>query len=515
MRRGLSRDATVAALLQEFIDFQSSRVEDRRTTHISTVLAYPRCLWPNEPRKSTKLTLRAAPRSVALASDLAYRIPGRARGPAHVDYTSRPLADALVTALAKHQHFVDEGLEGLPSTLTWAQANGLWRLVVGATLTETERRVYAQEDTTLVELLRDGEVVWHSLHRTRFALHLARVLFTGEEAQKNLRWVGEQRAEFEDWLVNVSDVHLRFGDHEFTEGAEPIGGSREGRAATMLWRARRVLALEDLARWLSEGGTGEITVTPPGWRLCLPSGWVIAALDPHKALLPATQKAVGAGAVLHIQHGSKQVLWPLTPARQPVPGVVEVVTGARQLPVTDLEIVEALLVTHGDAADVAADPFEENTFEGLEEPTHEPWYRPYVNADVAFAAGLIDEAERDRVREQARQLNAHRMRSVLDSLDRSSHDPADLATLEAAQHDPAAFARVARGMGERFRPIIATWLWDVSSITEVLSAPATPAQRSLRGREWVRHIRRDLDRDMHQAWMSAMWHLMPSHQDDF
>lgn len=317
----LSQDATVRRLLAEFVERQGSAGVDSRLTHTSTVLNHPLCLPPSlEKVPRRHLTFRVDPEVAREAAALAYQVPGRARRQSHRDYASRPLTDAVLTALAAVRSFVEVGLDGLPDLLEWREADGLWRLTVAATLTQMERSARRDGPPDLAAMLEDVEVVWHSRWRAQMALHLARHLFTGPAAAENRRWVGEQRDRFRIEFANVSDDRVVFGGHEFTEGALPERSSSEGRAATAIWRGKRRMALEALAKWfVSEPVSGATTtVEPAGWALQQPSGWRALQLPTAAEARPAAEcsSRLESTAAAH----SRQYLGALAADRRHSPG---------------------------------------------------------------------------------------------------------------------------------------------------------------------------------------------------
>jgi hypothetical protein len=58
---------------------------------------------------------------------------------------------------------------------------------------------------------------------------------------------------------------------------------------------------------------------------------------------------------------------------------------------------------------------------------------------------------------------------------------------------------------------------DVGSAVglELLTQGATPEQVELRGREWCRHVRLALERDMQRAWREAMWDVIAARDEDY
>lgn len=500
----LPRDAAVRRLLTGFVQRQSAIVEDRRLTHISTVLNHPLCLelsLEKPPRR--RLKFRILPAAGEEAVSLTYRIPGRARRQAHRDYASRPLTDALLTALALEQPFIDVGLEGLPDLLEWREADGLWRLTVAATLTASERTARSEGHPDLRAMLEDLEVVWHSQWRAQVARHLAQHLFTGPDAEENRRWVGEQRNEFVTEVTNLSDPRVVFGGHEYTDGAPEGPSSAEGRAATAIWRCKRLIAQEAFARWLTrEPPAGaEETITPPNWTLRQPTGWFSRRL-PTQELIPQAQHLVDGGALLRITSGSTSTLWPLTKDRRAVPGFERVVAGARQLHFTPIEIAEAVLVSRSER-----DPDED-------EVDHLGVY-PVLPIETAFEAGLVDVNERDRLVREAQDRTSLRIANVLRTAEREKYPEDELKRLREAKDDPQAFGRVAADLDPRFQITVAVWTWEVRSVLEFLAQEATPEQVELRGREWCRHVRLALERDMQRAWHEAMWDVITARADDY
>lgn len=517
----ISRDGTVRTLLRAFVADQKTLDEDHRRTHISTAVSWPLCLRGLEPPPTTRLTFRAGGALTAAAVDLAYRLPGRAPRQSHRDYSSRPLTDALLTALAGEEDFVDEGLEGLPAAVTWSQADGLWRLVVGATLTETERRIYARDDPLLAKMLQEGAAVWHSPWRSQVALHMARNLFTGTNAAANLAWVGAQQDEFNEWLENVSHSSLRVGDHDFTEGAAPEHTNSEGRAATTVWRVKRQIALDGLARWLTEGAPGDSPVDPPGWVVRQPAGWTLIQLPARQPLPPHVEAAIARGAVLRINQGRNSALWPLNATKTPVKGVEELIAGARQLGLSDLQIVECLSLTRPadkdgpPAAVVFTLDMEDSPDDDDDDDTHELGPGPYLLAAAALEGGLISLLEHDDLVARCEEHAAQQIHDTVKRAElRRGLTDSDLARLIATTHDPKAFAGVAHDLGYRFRLYLPTWLWEVTGPIEILESGATSEQLVIRGREWCRHVHLELEENMQTAWTKAMWDVMPSHRDE-
>ncbi len=134
------------------------------------------------------------------------------------DYGARPLTDAVVTAIARVEPFVDDGLDGLPPLLTQRAAHGLWQLTVAATLRRAEQRVLHDPRDETASVLREGDAAWHAPWRFAVALHLARELLTGPHAEANLAMVTEQTAA--EFGLLRSDLELTTDfDHPLLQGA--------------------------------------------------------------------------------------------------------------------------------------------------------------------------------------------------------------------------------------------------------------------------------------------------------
>jgi hypothetical protein len=92
--------------------------------------------------------------------------------------------------------------------------------------------------------------------------------------------------------------------------------------------------------------------------------------------------------------------------------------------------------------------------------------------------------------------------------ERKKYPKDELKRLREAKDDPESFRRVAADLDLRFRITMALWTWEVRSVLELLAQEATPEQVELRGREWCRHVRLALERDMQLAWHEAMWDVI-------
>lgn len=188
---GTSREVAARLVLAEHLAAQRDRSIDDRLVHISTVLRFPPAPLPEKPDPRVRLPLRLDPGVDEEFVELAFRLPGQPRRQGHRDYGARPLADALVTAVALREPFEVEGLEGLPSVLRWCEAIGLWRLVVAATRTAPELQILKEESALSARLREQGGTVWHAPWRFEVALAMARrLLRPGVDVEKNLSLLG-------------------------------------------------------------------------------------------------------------------------------------------------------------------------------------------------------------------------------------------------------------------------------------------------------------------------------------
>lgn len=343
----VSRDATVRRLLTEFVDEQRAREEDERLTHLTTVVGYPRCLLDPGASPSLRLTFRAERDLLDEVRALAHRLPGKAGGRAHPDYASRPVADALATALTAHEEFVDDGMEDLPPVVTVKVADDLWRLVVAGTLTQAEREGREESNPDLRWLLRVAGVAWHSPIRSALALHMARLYFTGAVDEGDNPFLpGASQSVFNatrDWIEASGPG---WGLHEHTDGANLHGSTAEGRGATLVWRARRSLAQERLLDAVVAGDSFPFTMDPMQWVLDPPKMWQRRPVPLEPAPLPATLEAlVASGAVLRMESRGRGALWPWLPDRGPVPGFSALNAGAHDVEAEPLDLIEAILLT--------------------------------------------------------------------------------------------------------------------------------------------------------------------------
>jgi len=475
--RRVSRDQAVRELLQAHVAVQAAGSHEHRLTHISTVLRFPPPPPGRHPDGRVRLAVRLDDGIAARAAAMSLRLPGQAASRGFKDYGARPLTDALVTAIARVLPFVDDGLEGLPPLLTQREALGLWRLTVAATITKAEQRALLgpQSDET-ADVLRDEDVAWHAPWRFQVARHLAEKLLMGSQTAASRRLLWDQTVKF---ATLRSDLELTEDfDHPLLTGLCAPDHDLQGRGGAAVWRAKRQLAVESVAQWLTRSGDTETSADPPGWRLAPPKGWRGYQFVRTEQLPPKQQSDLAAGRVLRIDALSRSVLWPYEETGLPIDGFDAVLRGAGDL--TPVELVELVLVTAED----------------LE--TH-----PLVPAQTACELGFISPADRDELVAGAAD---HNQREIADALLRAKRlSEAEREALRAASRDPERFARLARRSHLQCRLTHPTWTWQMESVAEVLASGANPAQlRWLAGavREIHRHV---LERSMERAWHQAFW----------
>lgn len=191
-----------------------------------------------------------------------------------------------------------------------------------------------------------------------------------------------------------------------------------------------------------------------------------------------------------------------------MPAFDRVVAAARQLHLEPIEIAEAVLVTHLDEEDEAGED------EGDQTPFHLSAY-PVMPVQTAYEAGLIDGGELGEAARQAAAATSARIQAILTRAKWDRLPTDEFRRLHEARLDPPAFARVAHDLYLRFWITKPMWRWEVRSLPAILTLPGSPKQLELRAREWFRHVRLALERDMHQAWKQAMWHVIKARDEDY
>lgn len=312
-------------LLDDYLRAQEPLPAEQRSCHVATLLRHP--LPRRHPlggAQGIRLRLATTPETAAKCIALGLVLPGQHRR-AHEDFVARPLADAVMVALATRQSFTDDLLQGLPPLITQGAAVALWRLAAAATTTGAERVVYdaaahaetelaissgadvesLQEVIAVAAELRSGVVAWHDPWRLLVVRHLTRRLLTGSSAGHNLSLLDMQAPAWGRLRDNLQDQGL---DHPLLRGVQAPLTEVEGRGGTAVWRAQRVVAGTKLLGKLADRAA-EHVVRPPGWRLQVPSDWIPHQLPPEAYGSPRTgvdlREAIARGDVLLLKgaHG--------------------------------------------------------------------------------------------------------------------------------------------------------------------------------------------------------------------
>ncbi|MEU6562637.1 hypothetical protein [Nocardia nova] len=536
IRRGYrSRDKTVVALLESYVQDQQRRAVDERLTHISTVIRYPpaprdTALRGVEP--GVRLRLRLDRALWASACALAFTLPGQSlRGPS--DYQARRGADAVLTALACAEPLEDP-VVGEHQLLTHRQALRLWQLVVEATRTRAERditeaadavveareiaamrgRPWPESDTEVELIARclEQDVSWHGRMRYRVAAALVADRLHGPGASAFLTLLSHEDIEEDVWLDEIDWCRKVFVNND--PSVRSYMGV-QGRGAVTVWRAARAVRLDAMLAWIAASGSvwrpRTLTLDPPGWRLQLPKAWV-------PAVLPAAPDTgewgnhIAAGRVLLIEHNGARVVWPtrvlVDGTAEPVPGF-DAVTG--EIGAADIRrVAEVVLIS----------TIVDDTYPG-------PRLRVPVPAHVACDLGLISTDSRDRKVAAARR-NISDSTCYRDIRDRSGsswrvmdHDLL-FADLEQRYRDPddreQARMAYARGVGPFVRylrsighPAVSAasfawdsgtqFVWPVHSLATLLESGR--AEEPLL--KWLAAWRRDQHRRVLYADTSERW----------
>ncbi|MFI7643354.1 hypothetical protein [Nonomuraea sp. NPDC049400] len=490
-RRGLSRDETVRRLLSEYVERQEHLDPEERLTHVSTVLRYPLpAFWPKAPRPDRPLRLRLpsdlGPRARAVSLRLAGQSPR-----AHRDYQSRSLTDAVMTAIAVEEPFVDEVLDGLLPLLRHGSARGLWYLAVAATSTAPELAVLTkaeilratgpgspprtsqEERLLLVAEALEQEVAWHGSVRFQVAANIARDLLTGPNAAQNEKMLHQQGQQWERLLVDLRDG----GTARARYRAGVIEASGVGRGATAVWRAERLVESQNFADWLINASVDHPVkrkIRPPGWITRLPAHWHGRRVA---AAAPAPEPYAGwlaNGRVLAFRHQERHVVWPLipTPGRPglaPVPGIEPVLRAASKVRADQLvAFIEAILIDWSGEDD----PF------GIGDEHPEFDMRLRLPVDKAHEFGFLDALEKRRAMTDARAATLRSMTDIIKSI--PSSEPGLRRRLEEAYGNTRQFGRIARdarkiwGVRFNFTVTQAWWYWPGGSVADALTAGNRP-----------------------------------------
>lgn len=488
---GMSRDATVRRLLADYLPQQMARRHRDRLTHISTVLRYPP-LPPgrNRPDGRVRVAVRLDSWMPEVAERVALRLPGQAKHRGHHDYSRRPLTDAILTALALESPFAISGLEGLPSVITHGAALGLWRLTVAASLTPAEKLAMwglgeqigsgGDQAADLKRLLHTGDFSWHHPERFRVALHLARGLLVGADAERNLQMLDSGDQELQVLVADLETDSPESPDSELLRDLPVQSSAVLGRGGAVVWRARRALARKSILEWLSEGSGDQLQLDPPGWTLRLPAGWTAIPISTGP-LFQQVSNDVALGLVAKITPRVGPPLgWPYVDGH-PVAGFDSYLRGLSTL--RPVEVVEATLA---DAEELRL---------------------LFVSADEALSLGLIDQSTRERIVAVAQARNTHAIKSVLRDA-RAMTTPALLTRLQQAAEDPSHFEAAANQCGIPVRLTPAYWSWSLGEIDDELAVQSAAAlTRIALARAAI--YRGHLERDMELAARRAFYYGKP------
>jgi len=501
--RGQSRDQIVRQLLDEHLHRQELRKRDDRLTHISTVLRYPAApLGRKQPRTGVRLRLRLPLGTTERARAVSLRLPGQSVR-ARKDYQSRQLTDAVITAIAVVTPFTDDFLDGLPPLLRHCTAIRLWQAAVAATCTEPEqvvlneaydvrlkppsKRSIADGRLLRVAAALEADVAWHSPRRFEAAAKLARAWLSNHaprSGQTALDKLGEE------WDEELQDLRN-------PRECDSSGYDWPGRGATAVWRARRLVEMDELERWLlrhAEPADSELyRVDPPGWLIRLPTGWCTHAVPEPIGEPFATWLATG--RLLMFSNRGRSALWPLretstAPGWEPIPGLEPVIKAAKKLSSNKYtSFIEAVLL--------AWDVDDPEHLEALQPPLR-------VFVDKALEFGFINIDEVRAIRAEARSQTVQQMQSIVDDLpDEYADLRPDLASAVGRTRE---FAIIAKAAGITFQATRATWAWPLTTVAdEAVSGQGADAV------EWLAQVNYDaynrrLQRAMEAAFRRAFDH---------
>ncbi len=389
---------------------------------------------------------------------LTLRLPGQPRRRGLKDYARSPLAEALTTAIAREQSFVVPGLESVPPIWTQAAAVGLWRLTVAATLTVPEQLVVlgdletldldAENPSATAQLLRDGDLAWHHPWRYEVALHLARNLLNGPKSAQNWHSLQDSDDKFETIrfdLERTDDL-----DHPLLRGATKRPRSDlTGRGGSLVWRARRSLALKAIRDWIASEPTTPLIASPPHAKIVHPTAWTSVRVPAGDQLPEAVRANAEAGKVLVFAAAEYTSAWPyLRETGAPVPRfdiVVEELSDRRPE-----EIVELVLLDDEGLADI------------------------YLEPALACSLGFITAAQRDLLIEDSVKETAGRIEEILKHPE--DWTPSEHAKLVALRYDPEGFFKfateqhyVGEGMAQP------RWVWEAGpTVTELDNLAGAP-----------------------------------------
>jgi hypothetical protein len=409
-------------------------------------------------------------------ASLTLRLPGQSRRRGLKHYARSPLAEALTTAIAREHAFEVSGIEDLPAIWTQAAAINLWRLTVAATLTKPEQQAVlgnlgeldadAEDPADLAHILRHGELAWHHPWRYEVALQLARNLLTGSRAAEGWELLCRGGQAFEDLRF---DLELTDDlDHRHLRGAPKVASTNvTGRGGSLVWRARRSLALIGVRRWIVERSSAPLIVSPPRAKIVHPPAWTSIRVASGQDVPDEVVYDLRAGRVLEFPTDQYLAVWPyLRETGRPVPRFDIVIEELpRRLPE---EVAELVLLDDRRLRSV------------------------YLHPDSAFDLGFIDAAERDDLISDAAAKTAARMNAVLQRAE--SWTPQERTRLRALRDEPERFFRYA-GRQRHIRDGLVRpwWEWDAGSTLSALDTLVDAPERlrhlvRSRGRSWKRQL---------------------------
>ncbi|MEU1424984.1 hypothetical protein [Kitasatospora sp. NPDC005751] len=529
-RWGTSRDETVRQLLTKHVEAQEQELDPgNRRTHISTVLRYPLApRWRRDPRRDRPLRLRAPASLLERSRAVSLTLPGQYER-AHRDYQSRTLTDAVMTAIARAEHFTDDFLDDLLPLLRHNAALGLWKLATAATNTKPERNLLreveelrmalecseetpeddgsAQRVLSVAKAL-ENDVAWHSSARHQVMANIARDMLTGPDARANEKLLHGQNTE--DWYDLYQDTLHAAGYRRegLLRGATSYDWT--GRGGTAVWRAYRRVELHDFEAWLvAEDTRANRLMTPPGWLIRTPASWHAHTPDQTATgQLPEPYATWAAhGKVLTFPHKSTQVVWPLLrrpgrPGWKPVPGIEPLTAAAAGLLPKEVSgFIEAALIDWN------------HEFE--DEPT--PRIALDIPADLAHTFGYITAEERRDAKALARATTQRDIDATLDDFKEGGLDGHRLQQLQEVRDRAPEFRRLAvrfgkqiekrrpngTHIGSQFRVTRATWRWPGHTVIDELLAgvPARQVERLAAQAHRQRGLL--LEYSMQEAWKRA------------
>lgn len=521
------RDATLRALLEQYVQEQTEHARaghGQRVTHIGTALHYPLCLrepvgLPGRTRLH-RLALRA-PQSLLAAVQLhAYRIPGHVSGRGHRDYASRPLGDAVTTAISLKTPFVEPELEGLPHVLQHRVVDALWHLTRAATLTHTERMdlgrqmpqslrgdlvdQFVQRVATFLAT-SNTDYMWHSPERSAVALAIARAYLGSADPEKR-SILNDRGRDFESEINYLLDEATP-GHPDDDVGAVGLVSNAEGRAASRIWVRDRAQAHQRLMSWLvdtPDTDRASPMVNPPGWTLHWEPEWRTATFGLNETFPSAIRSGLASGNLLKVGSGSRIMLWPLTGEKQPtvVPRFDHVIAGMRAARPTAsaIEIMEACLAgpqLHDPDADV--------------DDTSLPMYL-WLDLDEAHQLALIEDQQYTTRKSLTLAANHARMKEIMRRprrrLGGALSPRAEQDLKDAASTDVDLFFDLAERsdlrIGPRTQRVIDRWEWPVSDLRSAVTIYDGAVLEAF-ARCRMDAARRGLGHSNRQAWWSAMW----------